>query len=544
MNETSIINSIKHLPAVAIGLLLIAACTKENEEAEIRPMPLTFSLADVQTRGEALTTDNVTSVGVFAFFSQGEFNANTATPSFMYNQKVERTDNTSPWTYSPIKYWPNNVKDKISFFAYAPHSNEITNSELTMSGNTDKGYPWLTFTNTTAQTDFLLSEPLINKDNTETCISFKLKHVLAKVSFYVKNEDTTPGKKIHSFSVHSRQSGKYTFNETGFVYSAATTTMREYAITTVPVDIPENITDKVLLETLFIHPDKETNFSLTYSINGNDANKIEIASQKVPATPDLVSGANINYTITINNDGYTITASNEKEWAQGSENKITYYAADDLKIGDYYYSDGTWSDGGVRTIVNGVVQDYTPSPLESGKTVIGLVFYAGRHPQDNGEYKDKNGNSMEVRGYVVNKTEGTDRHQNGGGTDFGTYKSTTDFNGYFNTEKLQAISAGYNDMMTYVRSLTNSPQTTSGWFLPSIGQLIHIKKNYKQVILKSFQICGGGMGAGWQHYYWSSTEVNANSSYNINWDTNDWNNPGASGKTKNSGAMVRTVLAF
>lgn len=95
---------------------------------------------------------------------------------------------------------------------------------------------------------------------------------------------------------------------------------------------------------------------------------------------------------------------------------------------------------------------------------------------------------MEVHGYVINRSEGTDQWHNGGGTDFGTYKSTTDFNGYFNTDKLQAISAGYNDMMTYVRKQTNSPQTTSGWFLPSIGQLIYIKKKYAEVISKSFDM--------------------------------------------------------
>ena len=29
--------------------------------------------------------------------------------------------NTGGWTYSPVKYWPNNKNDKISFFAYAPY---------------------------------------------------------------------------------------------------------------------------------------------------------------------------------------------------------------------------------------------------------------------------------------------------------------------------------------------------------------------------------------------------------------------------------------
>lgn len=332
---------------LAIVILLMTGCTQNNETESIY-LPLSFSTAvDAQTRVTDFTTDNLTSMGVFACFSQGNFNASTATPDFMYNQIVERTDAAAPWTYSPVKYWPNNVKDKISFFAYAPHNGKMITDALTMSGITDKGYPSLTFTNKTAQTDFLLADPLINKDNTQNSIKFNFKHALAKVSFYVKNGDATSGKKVHSFAVHSRQSGKYTFNGTGFVYTSANTTMREDAIINTPVDIPQNTTDKVLLETLFIHPDTETNISLTYSINGNDANKVEIANQKVPATPALASGANINYIITVNKDNYTITASNEKEWAQGSENKITYYEAKDLKIGDYYYSDGTWSDGGL-----------------------------------------------------------------------------------------------------------------------------------------------------------------------------------------------------
>jgi hypothetical protein len=186
---------------------------------------------------------------------------------------------------------------------------------------------------------------------------------------------------------------------------------------------------------------------------------------------------------------------------------------------------------------NGKISPYEANSFSS--PVIGVVFYVGRHPEDNGVYVDKNGNPMEVHGYVINRSEGTDQWHNGGGTDFGTYKSTTDFNGYFNTDKLQAISAGYNDMMTYVRKQTNSPQTTSGWFLPSIGQLIYIKKKYAEVISKSFDKCGGAMGRGWQHHYWSSTEATAANSYNINWDSGTY-----SQKNKSSGSMVRTTLVF
>ena len=63
--------------------------------------------------------------GVFAYYTdQNEYDQSIA-PNFMYNQKVSGAG----WTYSPIKYWPNEYGsnaqsgdvDKLSFFAYAPY---------------------------------------------------------------------------------------------------------------------------------------------------------------------------------------------------------------------------------------------------------------------------------------------------------------------------------------------------------------------------------------------------------------------------------------
>ena len=64
--------------------------------------------------------------GVFAYYTDlNEYDQSIA-PNFMYNQHVY---NNGTWTYSPIKYWPNEYGsnaqsgdvDKLSFFAYAPH---------------------------------------------------------------------------------------------------------------------------------------------------------------------------------------------------------------------------------------------------------------------------------------------------------------------------------------------------------------------------------------------------------------------------------------
>src|SRR5574344_2552498 len=52
--------------------------------------------------------------GVFAYYTgQNAYAKTTTAPNFMYNTKVYGT----AFTYSPVRYWPNNDGDKLSFFA-------------------------------------------------------------------------------------------------------------------------------------------------------------------------------------------------------------------------------------------------------------------------------------------------------------------------------------------------------------------------------------------------------------------------------------------
>jgi len=77
----------------------------------------------------------------------------------MFNQKVtgigtgnetsNATDKTTSWSggweYKPLKYWPNEATDKVSFFAYAPHSTDGSNN-ITLFANTVGGDPVITYT--------------------------------------------------------------------------------------------------------------------------------------------------------------------------------------------------------------------------------------------------------------------------------------------------------------------------------------------------------------------------------------------------------------
>lgn len=492
--------------------LLMAGCT-QNNETEAPSVPLSFSTAvDAQTRVTDLTTDNLTSMGVFAYFTQGDFNANTATPNFMYDQEVERKDNTSPWTYSPVKYWPNNAKDKISFFAYAPHSSKMTTDALTMSGNAEKGYPTLTFTNKTAQTDFLLATPLIDKDKTAAAIKFSLKHALTKVSFYVKNGDATKGKKVQSLTTHFRQSGKYAFNGTGFVYSAVGTTLTE-DVMKIPVDIPQNTTDKALVKTFFVHPDMEMTFAMTYSINGSNDNKVEIAAQKVPAIPVFASGASINYIITVNNDGYTVTAVNEKEWTQGEESKITYYTEDDTKIGDYYYSDGTTSNGGLISLNTGTYEKEWQVPIPSPDVTKGECIGIVAATKDNK--------------IMAERTNAGDSYTNG------LVVSIKDWGGTGTTYKYQNLTLGTTPAHNY----TNPSATTSGWYISNQAEISWLSTNKDFLNDRIKKVSGSGIMA-YQYWYTPFKATGMSAPY--------WNvDQNKSGSTASSSSLhLRGLLAF
>lgn len=133
---------------------------------------------------EALQKDGF---GVFAYYTgqvawadYGE----KATPNFMDNQQV--TWDGSEWTYSPVKYWPNNYGDKVSFFAYAPYNGSgIT----TTTGSSE--IQFAVNENVLDQVDLLYAEQDENTvDKTKQSITgnvhFTFKHALSAIALQVE----------------------------------------------------------------------------------------------------------------------------------------------------------------------------------------------------------------------------------------------------------------------------------------------------------------------------------------------------------------------
>ena len=171
-----------------LAMAAVASTSCSNEETRVNEPKSdaiefgTYLGRDAESRASVFTTDNMKNDGFAVFASYtGQENFLNQTMNFMYNQKVTYVG--SAWTYSPLKYWPNNPGDKVSFFAYAPHN--VNGAAPTAN----KAEVTFTVQDTVAnQQDLVVAEAL--KDKTKQAIAdkvtFTFKHVLARVGLNVE----------------------------------------------------------------------------------------------------------------------------------------------------------------------------------------------------------------------------------------------------------------------------------------------------------------------------------------------------------------------
>lgn len=172
-----------HYLAICLLATGLAACTQNEEISSLENQKaITFDTyvgRDAATRASVIDETDLQEdgFGVFGYYTPGDWTT-SATPNFMYNQKVSGQD----WGYEPLKYWP--ADGMISFFAYAPYGTG------TLSANTVAGTPTLAYSvpaNIAEQKDLLVAGAQKNK--TGNTVSFTFKHALSRIGFGVKLAD-------------------------------------------------------------------------------------------------------------------------------------------------------------------------------------------------------------------------------------------------------------------------------------------------------------------------------------------------------------------
>ncbi|MCM1176431.1 MAG: Ig-like domain-containing protein [Clostridium sp.] len=157
----------------------------------------------------------------------------------------------------------------------------------------------------------------------------------------------------------------------------------------------------------------------------------------------------------------------------------------DPKIGDYFYSDGTWSDGGLVSInsdgTKPVWAASKPAPVE-GKTVIGIIFQT-----DSKRFSQEEQNAGHVHGLVL---AAKSAHAPGKTLTMyslddaidciGTHRLASScyqdiFGQRWTATVLNAYQGRIDQCPAFDWTTTDfspaAPANTSGWFVPSIGQV-------------------------------------------------------------------------
>lgn len=362
---------------IALVLPLLAACGTDDNTPDMpqgdRSIDFSTTVEDTQTRSGALATGNLLSMGIFAYYTGNHDWSTSNTPNFMYNQPVTRSNNTSSWTYSPVKYWPNNPDDKITFFAYAPYVNETSGSNPSFRPVTDAGYPTLDYTvpaKDNDQTDLLVSIPPLTNLTYGTNsgkVSFTMGHALTRVSVYVKSGDNVQGKQVTAFSMQATKKAKLVFRTPtpdndkyiSWTYLNPIEMITVSPSATLPFAVPAVKDEKKLFTDFFLLPAAGINeaahkFSITYTTAGTAGNgqsapmqTVTLTDQPLPSMDKWGIGAYVSYTFAIEKQKLTVTTSVHPTWSDAGTGTVTG------SVVITYTENGTfpnWGNGGSGSV--------------------------------------------------------------------------------------------------------------------------------------------------------------------------------------------------
>ena len=190
----------------------------------------------------------------------------------------------------------------------------------------------------------------------------------------------------------------------------------------------------------------------------------------------------------------------------------------DLQPGDYLLADGNLV-GKDETLTTGQQAD-----------VIAIVFRAGHHANDGSDYSSTGIGSEKCHGYAVALTDATSSYCMWGvyGTELGCYPTDgsgnkqnnysnpdIDWSGYSYTQTIITAAGGKENLnateqagypATYYavvdyETKVKAPTNSSGWYLPSIGQMWNVYRNRSSLFDDKTGV--SGLQSGW---YWSSSE--------------------------------------
>jgi|GEM_PF-459906 len=143
-----------------------------------------------QTRATEVTTESLKGEGftVDAYYTgTADFSAENPGEVFMKATKVTYNKDKGAWTYSPVKYWPNNAGDRVSFFAYGPSGN----TNIKLNETSVSSIDFTVQNDVLDQVDFIYNNQETNstlnkqKQTVDGKVRFQFQHALSRIAFTV-----------------------------------------------------------------------------------------------------------------------------------------------------------------------------------------------------------------------------------------------------------------------------------------------------------------------------------------------------------------------
>jgi hypothetical protein len=467
MNQS---NPFRHLAVAAFACLMAASCSDGTDDGTTLPdgkYPMTFTASVGGLTATRATPDNSWAGGEEVAIQIGsEVKKYTAAN----DGSLTIAENGTPF------YWQ--TTSDITVNAWYPYSTtKPTVAELRVKANQSEG-------NNYQSSDYLEAVDATVTFNTPAALIFK--HRTAKVVVTLKAGE----------GVTDVANAAVTFvNQTGVDGGGTEVTPKNETIdgvtTYTALVIPQQMKDKKFIAVTL------TNGNTYYYTPAQDN------------AADLQSGRQHTYDITVKH-GYLEVSTNTggSAWgSDGSAEEVTGktpsegYAPDNLKIGDYYYSDGKTSDGGYRKYSDGSTAIMPIQPVltdADGKerTVIGIVFWVGdATARDNTLATDHSGC---MHGLVVALTDASgitawqsprasvqawlDSNRKGDflavNSNMGTNDPLNNIQGYNNTKAIEAFNEANSgnkvqavETVVAYRIQVKAPSNSSGWYLPSEKEL-------------------------------------------------------------------------
>ena len=263
----------------------------------------------------------------------GGDNWNSGAPNFMYNQQVSWS--TDHWTYSPVKYWPNDnnpadgsgaegsqTNSYVSFFAYAPYcatpDPEAASGITALSLNNVTTAPTISY-KWAADADLLYdAKPDCYKTdaagygNVSGAVQFNFKHALAQVKFKVRcSSDFGRAVTLKSLSISGfSTSGTFNLGVKTPSWSSPSGSgslplrSSDLSVTAITESAAHDLGSSLMI------PGSSLSYTISYTIGGanfSHANKSLISS--------LQAGYQYTIIFTIDNDGVIVeTTKYTEQW--------------------------------------------------------------------------------------------------------------------------------------------------------------------------------------------------------------------------------------